>query len=433
MVTFLPGPMGRLEKLTAISGNDLVLTRTVGDSELKEVTVEAVRTTIPLDQIFIRDISDFPPASGDTITLEAKSYIVLGSVNMGTTKIAIAAGSELGGLCSINDNLIYTGIGAFISGTNVSTCISNITLIVPSNVIGLIFEDTVGVEKTNTLIVDTIAFSGGTLLSSTNLKNVYVKDYSVLSADSNVFNLMGSQNGRLILRDGEIASFNTTAFNLNNAVFDIIDISSHDLPDVSGGKIAIDGVASSANLSTDGLGLIYNNRFVGAGTFLNTITVGDLKWKTYDNTNVADSQIFGQMAMVGNSTETTVDFINTWTKIEGTTVALAGNQRITMPESNNLTYVGREPTCGLLIITMSGRRDSGANQIDIDYTIFKNGTIMDTNVVTSQEMTNQVLQINLSAGVSLSENDEFEVYCRNLDDTTDILIVSMQTQLLGQL
>jgi hypothetical protein len=422
--------------VTTAKLNDLAVTTAKIDdlavTEGKLSTDVQDKLNQPGNTVFVTDVSDFPTPAANVITLDVNiTYVIIGNVSVGINTIVMSSGSVLQGRCSANDILTFTGgSGNFITISDVSTCIKDLG-VVASGAIGYLIRNTGGNEKTDSVLLQDVTFSGGQFLDIENIKSVKAINYTVISATINGITATGSQNGCLKFIDGEFESFTGTAIDFENSVSDFIEVISNVFVDIAGGQTGIDGVASSANLSAGGIGIIQNNQFNGAGTYLANITVGDLQWVSRDNTNLPNSEIIGEMYLSANATPTLISATGVYTKVAGTTTASSLNERTSMPLDNRIQFDALKDTKGTVWMSVAAENVGSGVIRDYEFALFKNGAI--ENALVSTEGTYDENQANLSwqQSVSLTNGDYFEVFIRNNENTDDALVISMQFTLIG--
>ncbi len=121
----------------------------------------------------------------------------------------------------------------------------------------------------------------------------------------------------------------------------------------------------------------------------------------------------------------TGDFTSGWTKLGGTTFA-AENERASMTGNNQLTFTNLDPVEGIGHISLTILRGAGSATPTFGFAIFKNSAplLEGGREVTAQADTNSTIprSVNLMPPLMIEEDDVFEVYGRNLTNTSNILI-----------
>lgn len=283
-VTFVPQ-----SGVTVTSVNsDLTLNDYVGSwctlekvgADTWELFGDLLDNTVP-----ISNQDDLPAAVGGVITLEAKSYRIIGAVTLSGVRVDMVDGSSLIGNFGATDGFVLTS-GAYIANVSDSAAvltIGNMTLFSLS-VTSIVDIDTANkFSMRNVLVSDNEGTAASISVDTVDDIRIDSCDFSPLTAGDGV--LFDGANTNLIYR-GNLMEAQTagTYVDLASATFDAVIITSNIINIDAVSDTGISGLATSGNINVGGNGLINDNVFIGSGTSLNNISNTDARWLVQDNT-----------------------------------------------------------------------------------------------------------------------------------------------------
>ncbi len=112
-----------------------------------------------------------------------------------------------------------------------------------------------------------------------------------------------------------------------------------------------------------------------------------------------------------------------WVKIEGTTLSLE-NERASMTGNNELTFVNLESQAVTISLTIDSNNDGVAAAKNWEFAVMQNSIRLKGSLVTRQ-MTNIIVNSMAISATPVLSGDVFEVYVRNMSDTTDCVVANM--------
>ncbi len=362
--------------------------------------------------VIVNDINDFPTAVAGVITLQDDTEYLI------TNDISTANRFVLGNNCviSASDNIIielaYTGSGVMFTSLNKTWTIKDISIDCSSGTF-MDFDGT-GAEifqfKNSLIVADTL----GT-----------IDDFAGLHIDDTQFNvttdgyIFGGANGVILVESllGTIAA--GTFFDLGSATF--ASFSSTDgFITLNGSSVFLDGLASSGNIDSGGLGSIHNSRFFGAGTPLSTIDANDLRWQFFINDDIEDTHKDGLLSLNSNATDTVISVATTPVLILGTWTVEDVTQ-FTGTAAGRLTYDGIKDKHFDITASFSAAPASGSNK-SVKFYIAKNGTFVPNSGAFNNLSSGDAARTTLIWHIELTATDYLEVFVANDTDTIDVLI-----------
>lgn len=138
---------------------------------------------------------------------------------------------------------------------------------------------------------------------------------------------------------------------------------------------------------------------------------------------------------ISSPVETTIDTVDVWKKMAGTTVISPGvNHHFDMPVDNRLRFTGDADR--LMHIAVSIGVTPAASNKTLEFMVAKNGNAADVNSLPSviqMTLPNQNITVatTLHAFIPMSPNDYIEVWCRNVTDATNLTAETLNFVAIG--
>lgn len=361
--------------------------------------------------VIVNDINDFPAAVSGVITLESNTEYAIRNDITTANRFILGDNCILSGSDNAVVNLTYTNSGTMFTGVNKTVKFKDITITCSSGTF-ISFSGT-GAEifqiLGSVIVADIVGSIGDAL-------GVQIGD-SQMTCTTDGLTFSGT-NGVALIRDGLHTINGGTLFDLGSATFDGISFKSN-FNTLASGTFYLGGAASSANLTSGGLGTVVDCRFFGSGTPLSTVTADDDQWQFSLNDSIEDTHNDAMLSLVNNAAETVISAINTPTLILGT-----WNQEhsthFTINANGRATYTGVKDQSVSISFAITATVASGSNKT-IAFYIAKNGTkITNTearNIVSSSSegRTSQVWIAQVTNG------DFFEIFAENQTDAINII------------
>lgn len=118
---------------------------------------------------------------------------------------------------------------------------------------------------------------------------------------------------------------------------------------------------------------------------------------------------------------------NGWVRIAGTTVVGANLERAKMTDNNEVTFLNRTARSGVCVVSATGETAIAA-AIDAEYAVFKNDARI-PNTKISRELINKRGALPITAPATFVSGDVFEIYVRNVTNTQNILVRTLQVNI----
>lgn len=326
------------------------------------------------NKVVINQLSDFPTASGGKITLAANTvYCITGSINIGTDYLELGDNTKLEGISALISQIIYTGTGGALRGTDVSVSIEGLTI--ASVTAGGLCWNFVNAAKTKT------AFINECIISSQNSKGI-IDGYNIQYIST--CNFVNTSNG-IELKNGNYLYVISAGFDsTNTGTFITIPSGSY-----IGGQIvdctfnvAATHTAINLNSATttfSGICLIQGNIFTGAGTYRtghNVATYYDVEYK--GNSGVPNTVARGSLYWVDNAGTMTLASSEGYKKITGGTSLAGALSRFSHTSPNRLTYLGKRPITVKINLSVTADYETGGAFVSA-IALGKNGTVDDAS------------------------------------------------------
>jgi hypothetical protein len=231
----------------------------------------------------------------------------------------------------------------------------------------------------------------------------------------NGFTLSNNQHIRYNFNDNEFSGTNLTIL---SGTYSTIDIEAN-LFDMKTGYVGLSITTGVTFSSTTGGGLIANNMFVGdvtGSTILSGITYYANDWEVQGNLNLQSSSSLGGMYLNGNLTVTPLT-VNIWAKVSGTTSG-GTLQQFSMLSSGRLIYNGKRTKEAQIVVPYSVSTVTGTETVQVS--LYKNGVLLPTSVNENRlQVADEAITGCLVALTTISTNDYFELYMRNISSDSD--------------
>jgi hypothetical protein len=183
-------------------------------------------------------------------------------------------------------------------------------------------------------------------------------------------------------------------------------------------------VGNSASIPDEAF-ILDTCNFSGPGSYLTGDATDNLGPKAlfYKNRGISNTFVVGQIYMQNNTTPTTLS-VDTWTKVEGTTSDtgelakyLASNNRLTCDAAIEREYN--------IICTLSFRCEASDN-VQFGFYDSRLGAVRTASQIKHSASAGELHHVTVSDLVTqFSIGDYIELYCKNLDSTTNITVEYM--------
>ena len=375
----------------------------------------------PNNVIAISDATDFPAPAAGVITLaDNTSYRIIGNVDIGTDRLVLGNNTKLYGTNRFTDGLTYTGTGIMITATS-GHLLEEMNFTCSSGQ----FMSLTGVGAETCVYTNCFIVSCDTVGTIASWRTVVFRSFSVVSATN-------ATNGRLLF-SGTCEAFNMdnsfwgsftagTMIDLGTATFDRVQIPGGNRFITSPGVTALSGAASSANLTTNGRGLVESNIFNGTGTAISTITPFDLKWTFQGNSGIEDSHQDAAFSATGNTTATVISTASTPVIVDlGATAVQYKTHRFSVSTGGLITYNGLTEMDFTAIFNIYADVASGTNKV-LNFYIAKNGTVLTESISTRSFDAGDPGSLISQAIVTLETGDTLALWVENTTDTTNTTV-----------
>ncbi len=384
----------------------------------------------PNGWVAVNSMDDFPAPVAGTITLEEDMLYVLGA-DLSTAdefvvedNVAITAGSVLGA------SLTYTDTGVMFTGVDVSFEIYDIHVQCPSGTC-FDFSDTVG-QSSVVLMRDVSVNPSVNFGTFDDLSVLQMIRVSSSSSGTGLGLVGGPWNTTSIVESVFLSSSATyVGIDLNSSTHGKLELSELSFGLFNPGGVGVSGAGASGNIIVGQIATLMDTQFIGPGAPIAGISSADARWNIQRSPPIKPSQVIGCYKMAGNATVTTNAGLGLDSKVLGTTVACAENERFTMSGNNELEVTAEFPFSAKLTINIGAKRSSGNGGQETEYMVFKDSGAgfveLDTDAVSTLDQDARTKGVSLEVRDTFSQGDKYSVYTRNLDSgTTTTLVVSLQ-------
>jgi len=364
--------------------------------------------------VLIKSVADFPVAVGGIITLvNTTTYQINGAI---TISDAINLnGSTIIGDNPRNDQLIYTGSSALITGQK-GGLIKSIRMSAAS---GKVFNLDASSNSSQEVVVQDVEIFSSQEVGLVKGFDTYVLFETVIFS-GNTNGITYEDIESLVLQSTYFTENNNGTFERMKGVFGLINklggISSTNAGDTAVNIVAVDSIESGA---------IRDVIFSGSGvriydTFTNKWVVGSSGVPF-----VGDRRANGSL-FISTSAETVINTVNVPVKASGTTTAENLN-RVTMPTNNRLRYRGNRTR--RFTVRASISLTSPINNQIVSIYIAKNGSIINSTQQQLKLEAGDVSSISVSGITRLSRNDFIEVWVENNTSSNNFTLLRMNMSL----
>lgn len=367
--------------------------------------------------VYVYSMNDLPVPVGPVITLDAtKMYIFSGTVDISPNYI-VMNGAGLRGVDPQKDGVMSNVGGAVLRSVDTDIFIQDLAVIPFSgSTKAYEFSDATGTKFCN-------LFSGTSVVDYPGVPSLGVGSVSGFKAITFVKNYWKAADGLKV--GGNVGKF-AAALNfitgitagsglefLGTLVIDDIDLANNYF--VYTGQT---GIKVNAGATVDRARLT-SNMFRDVGTPLTGVDSYSPGWSMQQNTNIPNSRAYSFIYFNNNTTSTTLTNLDTFYKIAGATTVVK-QQRFTAT-NNRLTYIGKEPILGKVLVIIGAKAPSNGAEFTI--AIAKNGTLITAPIASMGSTTNnQSFQISFNTEVDMITNDYIEVFIKS--STSSALTVS---------
>lgn len=354
--------------------------------------------------IIVDSLSDFPTPVASVITLvDNKSYLIRGSVNIGTNRIVVGISNTIFGFDKSTDQLIYTGILAMITVTNNDFSMYQLTcasVTAGSTVFNCSSSLSFNIEIRENIFAN--CKSLGTIQNFNAI--IFQKNFTTLCDNGITFQ---GTNSELIVADNYWSTNNNVVGSKlidipTGGTFEDIVISRNHM-EVSVNETGI----TLGTITLSNYGSVNINQFHGLGTFLSGLSFSSISWEFIGNTGVLNTVANGQIGFVDNVSATSIT--TTDTVLVATWVLKSGANKFDSPSNGIIRYIDKQPCTIKLIGNLCA---FGASSYTAEVSIYKNGvkqneSKMGFTIYTAREFcTVQFLDNNAI------QNDQYEIRMR---------------------
>ncbi|ULC58058.1 hypothetical protein MBM09_09005 [Flaviramulus sp. BrNp1-15] len=330
-----------------------------------------------------------------------------------------------------NEDILVRAGGTMFTG-NTGGSIRNLTLTAPG---GTIFNLT-GTTGQNLIFRDSVVANSGSVGAIGGFGLVFI---SIVQFSGNTNGVTYNNITDLLLSNVGWLSSNTGTYETFTGTFSILE--------KQGGFSEVDGTAIGIDVSANpvvGHGVLTGTSFSGTSTqYINRYTVGSYTGYNFNNAwtvNCPGIPLESDQVATGNiyyNGTITTGFVQTVTN--NTALNLSGNTgsntttavnlfRISSPQNNRITYLGKKTKTFQINAALSIRGNSGTGDY-YGFFIRKNGTttLTETNTLMRVNNTSDISSNSISGTVELAPNDYIEIWGQRLvgSGTTSITVFSL--------
>ncbi len=366
----------------------------------------------------IRDESDWGTPSGGAYSPPAGSYVIDGDVTM-TSNLILADGTFIRGIGGSTLDR-GTDTGTFITVDDASVEILELAIRC-SGMTAIGADSSVGGVVKN-LFLDRVGCTNCDRFIDATDHAINLQLCVGIGASSCIRSLGTTGNPNMVFELCFLMATgtSTSALDLGTTVFDNIVSRSNTFQAMGTGSYAVEGAASSANVQTGEVALMFDCVFNGDSGALNGLDADDTRWRYLACSNVQDSMTDGLLAMNGNSTETSISVAGDAELVAGTWT-VEQTKQMTGTTGGRLTF---EPEVGQSLpvtVSVSAKVASGG-ATDVTAYIAVNDSTIANSAVTFEVTSSKAKSVSIPWQVEFAEDDYVEVYIANEDNTTNIIV-----------
>jgi hypothetical protein len=382
------------------------------------------------NNVIVTSPSDFPTAVAGVITLIANTnYEIVGSINLGTDRIAISANNQLYGLNQLVDEIVYSGTEALFT-SSVSFLLTHVGWSAPN---GSIFNLS-GASTESLVITDCLTTAAGCVETGdiTSWRSLTINDSSLSNATGRGLKFFGACT-ELTINHTEFHDVVGAGLDLGTATFDRISLGPNCHWEVEVGNIGLAGASGGANLNVGGFASVENSIFDGAGTHVSVITQEDNGWEFTNNYGIPDTRRDGQGNIEGNALTTTWAGIGSANAVVvnfGTGFVPDVEEHFTISTAGRYTYSGSHEHLFLFHTTLFASIGGGASRQYV-YSFYKNGVELASSRAKAEYDGSNPGSNSVSTVVNLADGDYVELYVYAVSVTTALTVDTAATAVIG--
>lgn len=369
---------------------------------------------VPTNIVLIESASDFPSAVAGVRTLAAATtYLVSGSVSIGSDRLVMGAATLLKGTNPFADIIVSTTSGSLITSAD-TFLMDNLGFTCSSGS----WLDLNGTGTQTFVATKCIVNSCDTIGTITDMITVIFDTCQITAATSGGLTFTGSNHGSFKITDGKYIVTLGPIVDFGTAIFDRIFIVNV-VFDNPAGVTGLDIAASSANLSASGIGYITDNFFLTPANASVGYANGDIGWVVRGNLGIVDNVDHAQ-GSIENSALTTTVIVGTPVVANFGTAFVADEEiGFTISTAGRHTYDNKISSVFLVNCSIFATIAGGAVR-QYSYFIAKNGTIIGSSISTTELDGTNPDSFHCQSVVSLDQTDFVELFVR-ADTTTTVL------------
>lgn len=418
---------------------------TIEDSG-NELLISAGSAVLATNTVIVNSVNDFPDLVGSTYFLEDNTlYILSSSFSIGTNKIGLGNGTTItgSGLFAITltadpatdgggnpEEVIYSR-GAYRNS------IEDITVNAPGRRVfditsttkreGLFFCKNVFVEQCewignfrdlggvgfNNVVFDVVTGTQGFNFAIIN-SDVGAGDFQSVNLDS------------VFINEWQTAG---TILKLNDSKFDVFSFENSVVAGTAYTLISGISAGANRNINTGGYGTIRANSILGTASTIN-ITPSSPEWEFGENSGIQNSTNGFSIALVDNSTVTTINSVGVITTVKGTWIELS-ESRFIATSAGTAQYIGETDINLNFTATFSVTRAGSGGPNTVVFYLYKNG-VQVPNVESRTDLeTGAIGNVSLNTILPITNGDILTVRVANTTATNDLTIIDSQVLGVG--
>lgn len=329
---------------------------------LKVVRVNAGETALEFadpagitNTVIVTTESDFPAPSAGVITLAANTtYLIKDSFSLSDPLSFANAGSVLLGDSITRSTITYTGTGAVLRSVGENIACRNIGITaLTQTLLSVAGDGTTQVAFNNCQLT----FLIGGLSSAVALFVSHQTSFFNLGTVGLTFSGTCNTLAVNFTRHQDINSVGSKFIDLGSSTWEAILLSDTQFISTAA-AIAVEGLPSNGNLTTDGRAILSNCFVQGSVTAVSGITIDDNKWRFTGNVGVQDSKpiAFGYI-----STPATTNILDgSFVPIAGTWTEQAFTSRAVVASNGEITVSNLETQSFTIAVTLTATKVSGS-------------------------------------------------------------------------
>lgn len=369
-------------------------------------------TPPPSDVVVVNTLADLPPESGGVRTLGSNlQYLINNDLTL-DVPLVFGDFTVLTGVDSFITTLTYSGSGSMLQGIDVDMKVRDIRIDCPN---AQIFEHTSNANDQSIVFNDVLCFNCDSI-GTFNGSQIVASEGCIFIAANGGFTFTDSHDAINIEKFQGAVTTSGSMFDLGTTVSDYFLVENAIIT-VLPGTTFMTGATGSANLSSNGFGIVNNIRTAGGGAVLSGISPQDARWRFNANTQISDT-VPGALISLDADTLVTITAVGTPVQVGGAW-SVVRNSQYTGNINGTIDYDGPSQRPAIVSATMT-LDPIGPNNQQLTAFLAKNGTVLTGSGVDIEVDSDDPLPVTVVYDEFVSTSDTLSLWVQNNTSTANI-------------